>query len=217
VVRSVVPDEPDRIAGKLVRWADSGEVDAILTTGGTGLTARDVTPEATTAILERAAPGIAEALRAGAARAFPRAWLSRGVAGARPRHVRRRGPPGHPPARADPRLPGADGGAARAVGGAAPRAGARPLGLHARARGVHRARSPGPRPAARAHGLPGEARRPGRGGRHGAAPGRAAPAAAAHRDHRRVPCHPGNARQDRADGAGHVDRPDRGAVGAGER
>src|SRR3989442_14116626 len=81
VVRSVVPDEPDRIAGKLVRWADSGEVDAILTTGGTGLTARDVTPEATTAILERAAPGIAEALRAGAAGAFPRAWLSRGVAG----------------------------------------------------------------------------------------------------------------------------------------
>ena len=57
--------------------------DAILTTGGTGLTARDVTPEATTAILERAAPGIAEALRAGAAGAFPRAWLSRGVAGTR--------------------------------------------------------------------------------------------------------------------------------------
>src|SRR5713101_9935943 len=82
-VRSVVPDEPDRIAGKLVRWADSGEVDAILTTGGTGLTARDVTPEATTAILERAAPGIAEALRAGAATAVPRAWLSRGVAGTR--------------------------------------------------------------------------------------------------------------------------------------
>src|SRR2546429_8265181 len=83
VVRSVVPDEPDRIAGKLVRWADSGEVDAILTTRGTGLTARDVTPEATTAILERAAPGIAEALRAGAAGAFPRAWLSLGVAGTR--------------------------------------------------------------------------------------------------------------------------------------
>src|SRR5437899_5443214 len=53
VVRSVVPDEPDRIAGKLARWADSGEVDAILTTGGTGLTARDVTPEATTRSEER--------------------------------------------------------------------------------------------------------------------------------------------------------------------
>ncbi len=82
-VRSVVPDESDRIAGKLARWADSGEVDVILTTGGTGLTSRDVTPEATQAVLERAAPGIAEALRATAAPGFPRAWLSRGVAGTR--------------------------------------------------------------------------------------------------------------------------------------
>src|SRR2546426_7472023 len=48
-VRSVVPDETDRIAGKLVRWADSGEVDVILTTGGTGLTPRGVTPQATEA------------------------------------------------------------------------------------------------------------------------------------------------------------------------
>src|SRR5256886_11514134 len=64
VVRSVVSDETDRIAGKLVRWADSGEVDVVLTTGGTGLTERDVTPEATAAILEREAQGIAEALRA---------------------------------------------------------------------------------------------------------------------------------------------------------
>jgi len=85
VVRSVVPDDADRIAGKLARWADSGEVDAILTTGGTGLTARDVTPEATAAVLDRAAPGIAEALRAAAAPRFPRAWLSRGVAGSRGR------------------------------------------------------------------------------------------------------------------------------------
>ena len=82
-VRSVVPDAPDRIAAKLVRWADSGEVDVILTTGGTGLTERDVTPEATQAVLERAAPGIAEALRAAAAPDFPRARLSRGVAGTR--------------------------------------------------------------------------------------------------------------------------------------
>src|ERR1051326_2005516 len=78
VVRSVVPDETDRIAGKLARWADSGEVDVVLTTGGTGLTARDVTPEATEAVLDRLAPGIAEALRCAAAPAFPRAWLSRG-------------------------------------------------------------------------------------------------------------------------------------------
>ena len=82
-VRSVVPDETDRIAGKLVRWADSGEVDVILTTGGTGLTARDVTPEATEAVVDRLAPGIAEALRAVAAPKFPRAWLSRGLAGTR--------------------------------------------------------------------------------------------------------------------------------------
>src|SRR2546429_4836291 len=61
VVRSVVPDETDRIAGKLARWADSGEVDVVLTTGGTGLTARDVTPEATEAVLDRLPPRIAEA------------------------------------------------------------------------------------------------------------------------------------------------------------
>jgi len=79
----VVPDETDRIVGKLVRWADSGEVDVILTTGGTGLTERDVTPEATQAVVERLAPGIAEALRGAAAPKFPRAWLSRGVAGTR--------------------------------------------------------------------------------------------------------------------------------------
>jgi molybdopterin adenylyltransferase len=85
VVRSVVADEAERIAGKLARWADSGEVDVVLTTGGTGLTARDVTPEATAAVIERPAPGIAEALRAGAAPRFPRAWLSRGVAGTRGR------------------------------------------------------------------------------------------------------------------------------------
>jgi molybdopterin adenylyltransferase len=83
VVRSAVADETDRIAGKLARWADSGEVDVVLTTGGTGLTQRDVTPEATAAVLEREAGGIAEALRAGAAASFPRAWLSRGRAGTR--------------------------------------------------------------------------------------------------------------------------------------
>ncbi|HVH10262.1 MAG TPA: MogA/MoaB family molybdenum cofactor biosynthesis protein [Gemmatimonadales bacterium] len=84
-VRSVVPDETDRIAGKLARWADSGEVDVVLTTGGTGLTERDVTPEATEAVLERAAPGIAEALRGASVRTFPRAALSRGIAGTRGR------------------------------------------------------------------------------------------------------------------------------------
>lgn len=83
VVRTVVPDETNLIAGRLSRWADSGEVDVIVTTGGTGLAPRDVTPEATLAVLERTAPGIAEALRATAGRSFPRAYLSRGVAGTR--------------------------------------------------------------------------------------------------------------------------------------
>ncbi len=82
-VRSVVPDDVDRIAGKLARWADSAEVDVILTTGGTGLAARDVTPEATQAVVERPAPGIAEALRAAGGSRVARAWLSRGTAGAR--------------------------------------------------------------------------------------------------------------------------------------
>jgi len=85
VVRSTVPDEAGQVAGKLARWADSGEVDVILTTGGTGLSPRDITPEATTTVLDRAAPGIAEALRARSAPRFPRAWLSRGVAGTRRR------------------------------------------------------------------------------------------------------------------------------------
>jgi len=83
VVRSVVADETDRISGKLARWADSNEVDVVLTTGGTGLTERDVTPEATGAILEREAEGIAEAIRAASGSGFPRAWLSRGRAGTR--------------------------------------------------------------------------------------------------------------------------------------
>lgn len=83
VVRSLVADETDRIAGKLARWADSGEVDVVLTTGGTGLAPRDVTPEATAAVLEREAPGIAEAIRAASGPTFPRAWLSRGRAGTR--------------------------------------------------------------------------------------------------------------------------------------
>lgn len=81
--RDVVPDETSRIAATLTRWADGGAVDLILTTGGTGLAARDRTPEATLAVLEREAPGIAEALRGGAAARMPLAVLSRGVAGVR--------------------------------------------------------------------------------------------------------------------------------------
>ena len=85
VVRDVVSDETPAITGRLVAWADGGEVDVILTTGGTWLSARDRTPEATRAALEKEAPGIAEVLRAKGAARVPRAALSRGTAGTRGR------------------------------------------------------------------------------------------------------------------------------------
>ncbi len=83
--RSLVPDETGEIVRTLVQWADSGDIDLILTTGGTGLTSRDVTPEATGAVLDRHAPGIAEALRMTAYPRLPAAALSRGLAGVRGR------------------------------------------------------------------------------------------------------------------------------------
>ena len=83
VVRRVVPDEREAIAGALVRLATEAEL--VLTTGGTGVAPRDVTPEATRAVLERDAPGIAEAIRADAVARTPHALLSRGVAGVRGR------------------------------------------------------------------------------------------------------------------------------------
>jgi molybdenum cofactor synthesis domain-containing protein len=83
--RALVPDETGLIARALAGWADGDAADLVLTTGGTGLTARDVTPEATRAVLEREAPGIAEAIRGSALKAFPRAALGRGLAGARGR------------------------------------------------------------------------------------------------------------------------------------
>ena len=77
--RGLVPDETGRIAASLTAWADGDRADVILTTGGTGLTERDVTPEATRAILEKEAPGIAEALRMSVyprfpVRLFPGGW-----------------------------------------------------------------------------------------------------------------------------------------------
>jgi molybdenum cofactor synthesis domain-containing protein len=81
--RSLIPDEAARIAALLAEWADQGRADLILTTGGTGLTPRDVTPEATRTILEKEAPGIAEALRMSVYPRYPRAALSRGIAGVR--------------------------------------------------------------------------------------------------------------------------------------
>lgn len=83
--RALVPDDVPRIAGALAGWADADRADLILTTGGTGLTERDVTPEATQAILHKPAPGISEALRMAAYPRFPRAALSRGTAGVRAR------------------------------------------------------------------------------------------------------------------------------------
>lgn len=82
-VREIVADESDLIAKVLTRWADDDIVDVIVTTGGTGFTPRDVTPEATRAVLERDAPGISEAIRAATRESFPRSMLSRGVAGIR--------------------------------------------------------------------------------------------------------------------------------------
>ena len=83
--RALVPDETARIAATLAAWADEDKADLVLTTGGTGLTPRDVTPEATRAVLDKEAPGIAEALRLTAYQRFPRAALSRGTAGVRGR------------------------------------------------------------------------------------------------------------------------------------
>lgn len=87
VRRTLVPDETDRIAAELAASADGDIADLILTTGGTGLTPRDVTPEATRAVLDKEAPGIAEALRMTVYPRFPRAALSRGLAGVRGRSL----------------------------------------------------------------------------------------------------------------------------------
>lgn len=76
-------DETSQIVPLLAAWCDSGDVDLILTTGGTGLSPRDVTPEATRAVVERDASGIAEYVRAKSFDRFPRAALSRGIAGVR--------------------------------------------------------------------------------------------------------------------------------------
>ncbi len=85
--RAVVPDETGAIAAQLMAWCDAGTSDLVLTTGGTGLSPRDVTPEATRAVLEREAPGIAERIRVLSLATFPRAALSRGLAGTRGRTI----------------------------------------------------------------------------------------------------------------------------------
>lgn len=82
---AVVPDEMEAIAAALVRAADELGADVVLTAGGTGLGPRDVTPEATERVLERRAPGLAEAIRLGSLPKAPTAMLSRGTAGLRGR------------------------------------------------------------------------------------------------------------------------------------
>src|SRR5512146_618707 len=83
--RALVPDDSTRIVSTLSGWCDGDVADLVLTTGGTGLSERDVTPEATRAVIERDAPGIAERIRITSLTSFPRAALSRGVSGTRKR------------------------------------------------------------------------------------------------------------------------------------
>jgi molybdopterin adenylyltransferase len=83
----IVPDERDRIAATLRDWCDAGGTDLIVTTGGTGLADRDVTPEATLDVAERLVPGIAESMRAAGRRKTPNAMLSRAVAVVRGRSL----------------------------------------------------------------------------------------------------------------------------------
>ena len=81
----ILPDNFSMVREALAVWADSHELDVILTTGGTGFSPRDVTPEATLAVIERAAPGLGEAMRAASLIVTPHAMLSRATAGIRGR------------------------------------------------------------------------------------------------------------------------------------
>jgi len=85
ISQEVVPDEIDRIASLLTRLADSGESNVILTTGGTGIAPRDVTPEASRKVIDREIPGLGELMRAEGLKATPFAALSRSLAGVRGR------------------------------------------------------------------------------------------------------------------------------------
>ena len=81
--QAVLPDDLATLRETLIAWAGRGDLDIILTTGGTGFSPRDVTPEATLAVVERLAPGLAEAMRAASLQVTPHAMLSRAVAGIR--------------------------------------------------------------------------------------------------------------------------------------
>ena len=79
----IVPDEKELIAQKLIKWADEDDLDVVITTGGTGLSPTDVTPEATLSVVDRVVPGFAEAMRAESLKKTPMGVLSRAVAGTR--------------------------------------------------------------------------------------------------------------------------------------
>lgn len=81
--QAIVPDEVSEIKAVLISWADEEGADLIVTTGGTGLSPRDVTPEATSAVIQRAVPGMAEAMRAESLLKTPHAMISRAVVGVR--------------------------------------------------------------------------------------------------------------------------------------
>lgn len=82
---AIIPDERELIEGTLCEWCDDKHLNLIITTGGTGFAPRDITPEATKAVIDREAPGIAEAMRAISLKHTPFGMLSRGVAGTRGR------------------------------------------------------------------------------------------------------------------------------------
>ena len=81
--QQILPDDESAIRRLLIEWSDADDLDVILTTGGTGFSPRDVTPEATRAVMERDAPGLAEAMRSASLKITPHAMLSRTVAGIR--------------------------------------------------------------------------------------------------------------------------------------
>jgi len=81
--QDILPDDFNLLRELLASWSDGDDVDVILTTGGTGFSPRDVTPEATRAVIERDAPGLAEAMRSASAAKSPHAMLSRAIAGMR--------------------------------------------------------------------------------------------------------------------------------------
>jgi molybdopterin adenylyltransferase len=83
--QKIVPDEIEMLRATMAEWADGGQVDIILVTGGTGFAPRDVTPEATTMVIDRPAPGLAEAMRQHSLQVTPHAMLSRAVTGIRGR------------------------------------------------------------------------------------------------------------------------------------